>query len=74
MPRYSGITTNPARRRREHEAAKKYVHNWKLANGGHPFPSRAAAQAWEDAQIGEHEGGGATGTGSWYGYSFDYDS
>lgn len=73
MPHYSGITTDPAGRRRAHEGSKKNFRNWKLANDGEPFRSREAAQAWEDIQEGEHEPGGAPAIGSWYGYSFDYD-
>jgi len=70
MPRYSGITTDPARRRREHEATKKNVRDWSQQQ----FSSREAAQRWESAQSGEHEPGGAPASGPWWGYTFLYDS
>lgn len=72
MPHYSGITTDPARRRREHEASGRNVRNWTVANGGRAFPSRQAAQDWENRQPGVHDPGGAPSTGPWFGYSFDY--
>ncbi len=72
MPRYSGITTNLAARKGEHRRDHPSLRNWTVAKGGLPFQSRAAAQAWEQRQPGEHHGGGAPATGSWYGYSFDY--
>ena len=70
--RYSGITTDLASRKTEHERTHPTLHNWTVANGGTRFSSRAAAQSWENAQIGEHHPGGATAAGPWYGYSFDY--
>ncbi len=73
MPRYCGITTNLTRRRAEHEREKRNVRNWTPADGGRPFPSREAAQDWEDRQDAEHDPGGATALGPWYGYCFDYD-
>ena len=73
MTHYSGITSDLAGRKAEHERTKRNVRNWKVANNGQPFASRAAAQAWEDAQPGEHYPGGAPAVGPWYGYSFDYD-
>ena len=73
MTHYSGITSDLAGRKAEHERTKKNMRNWKVANNGLPFVSRAGAQAWEDAQPGEHYPGGAPAVGSWYGYSFDYD-
>lgn len=73
MTHYSGITSDLAERKKEHERDKKNLRNWKVANNGLPFVSRAAAQAWEDAQPGEHYPGGAPTVGPWYGYSFDYD-
>lgn len=73
MPTYSGITSDPDGRRQRHEAENKNVRNWRLANGGRPFSSREAAQAWEDRQPGEHHGGGASASGPWFGYSFEYD-
>ena len=71
MPTYSGITSDPRRRKEEHEKTKN-VTNWWLANGGNPFPTREAAQDWEDRQPGEHEPGGAPARGPWYGYTFMY--
>jgi len=75
MVHYSGITNDLARRKREHQddRTKKNMRNWRVANDGKPFSSRALAQAWEDSQLGEHYPGGAPATGPWYGYSFDYD-
>jgi len=73
MAHNSGITSNLVERKREHEAVKKNMRNWKVANNGQWFASREAAQAWEDAQPGEHYPGGAPAVGPWYGYSFDYD-
>ena len=74
MPHYCGITTDLARRREEHEAQKKNVHNWTPANGGVPFLSRSGAQEWENKQPGVHDPRGAPATGPWYGYCFDYDA
>ncbi len=71
MPRYSGITTNTERRRREHERTRA-VTNWQIANGGRPFRTRQAAQDWESRQPGEHDPGGAPASGPWYGYTFTY--
>lgn len=73
MPHYSGITSDLARRKQEHESNKKNLRNWLVANNGFPFPTRDAAQKWENAQPGEHHPGGAPAKGPWYGYSFDYD-
>lgn len=70
---YSGITSDPEGRKRQHMNEKRNVRNWTLANGGQPFASRDAAQQWENAQSGEHHPGGAPAQGPWYGYSFDYD-
>ncbi len=72
MPHYSGITTDLAGRKAEHQRNHPNLRNWKVANGGQAFSNRAAAQAWEDQQYGEHYPGGGPATGSWYGYSFDY--
>ena len=72
MTHYSGITSDLAGRKGAHQD-KKNMRNWRVANDGKPFPSRALAQAWEDSQPGEHYPGGAPATGPWYGYSFDYD-
>ena len=72
MPHYFGITTNLANRKAQHRAEHPTLRNWKVANGGSAFASRAAAQAWEDRQPGEHHPGGAPGLGPWFGYSFDY--
>ena len=74
MTHYSGITSDLFERLDEHDRTRKNMHNWRLANDGQPFVSREAAQAWEDAQPGEHYPGGAPALGPWYGYSFDYDS
>ena len=73
MPQYSGITSNLAERKAEHNRTKRGFRNWTVANGGQPFPSRQAAQAWEDRQSGAHHPGGGGATGPWYGYSFNYD-
>ena len=69
MPRYSGITSDLARRRKKHQADKKNVRDWTHKE----FLSRAAAQRWENAQPGEHEPGGAPAKGPWWGYTFLYD-
>ncbi len=74
MAHYSGITTDPHRRRQEHQATKRNLRNWTLANTGMPFVNRQAAQDWENSQPGEHDPGGGPASGRWYGYSFDYDS
>ena len=75
MTHYSGITSDLARRRKEHQddRTKKNMRNWVVANNGMPFSSRVAAQTWESSQLGEHYPGGAPTIGPWYGYSFDYD-
>lgn len=72
---YSGITSDLARRRKEHQddKTKRNLRNWTVANGGKAFSSRKDAQDWENKQPGEHHPGGAPATGPWYGYSFDYD-
>ena len=69
MPRYSGITSNVVRRRKEHQAGKKNVRGWMQQQ----FRTREAAQRWEDTQLGELEPGGAPATGPWWGYTFLYD-
>ncbi len=71
MPRYSGITTSPERRRKEHERIRN-VRDWRIANGGRPFATRQAAQDWEDRQPGYHDPGGPPTRGPWYGYTFTY--
>jgi len=75
MTHYSGITSDLARRKKEHQddRTKKNMRNWRVAIYDLSFASRAVAQAWEDAQLGEHYPGGAPTIGPWYGYSFDYD-
>jgi len=73
MTHYSGITSDLEARKKVHEGEKKNLRNWKVANNGQRFVSREAAQAWENAQPGEHYPGGAPAFGPWYGYSFDYD-
>ena len=73
MTHYSGVTSDLAGRKAEHERTKRNMRNWKVANSGLPFTSKVAAQAWEDAQPGEQYPGGAPAVGPWYGYSFDYD-
>ena len=72
MPQYSGITSNLGARREQHKREKPTLRNWRVANGGQAFSSRAAAQAWENSQPGEHHPGGGPAQGPWYGYSFDY--
>ena len=73
MTHYSGITSDLLGRLAEHDRTRKNMRNWRLANDGKPFVSREVAQAWEDAQPGEHYPGGVPAAGPWYGYSFDYD-
>ncbi len=73
MTHYSGITSDLTERKKEHERNKRNMRNWRVAIYDLPFESRAIAQAWEDAQPGEHYPGGAPATGPWYGYSLDYD-
>ena len=65
MAHYSGITSDLARRKREHQddRTKKNMRNWRVANDGKPFSSRTEAQAWEDSQPGEHYPGGAPAIG-----------
>lgn len=74
MAHYSGITSDPSRRRQEHLRDKKNLRNWTAANGGVPFATRKEAQSWEDRQPGEHHPGGAPAQGPWYGCAFDYDN
>ena len=69
MPRYSGITTDLVRTRREHQAGKKNLRGWTQQR----FRSPEAARRWESAQPGEHEPGGAPTTGPCWGYTFLYD-
>ncbi len=71
MSHYCGITTDLATRKAQHEQDHPYLRAWTVANNGQPFVSRAAAQAWENRQPGEHHPGGAPGLGPWYGYCFD---
>ena len=73
-PHYSGITTDPSRRRQAHQRTKRNLRNWTLENGGMPFVSRQAAEAWKNRQPGEHDPEAARTSGRWYGYSFDYNS
>ena len=75
MTHYSGITTDLATRKQQHQSdsSKKNMRNWTVANGYKPFSSRQAAQTWEDSLPGEHYPGGAPTLAPWYGYSFDYD-
>ncbi len=69
MPRYCGISNDPARRLREHQADKKNVRDWRQQQ----IPTREAAQRWENAQPGEHEPGDVPASGPWWGYTFLYD-
>jgi hypothetical protein len=69
---YTGITINLKGRKGQHQAEHPTMRNWKVANSGKPFPSRADAQAWENRQSGKHHPGGHPTQGTWYGYSFDY--
>ena len=48
MPHYSGITTDPQSRKAQHKSEHPTLRNWKIANNGNAFPSKAVAQAWED--------------------------
>jgi len=75
MTHYSGITSDLARRKKEHQddPSKRNMRNWMAVNVGRPFSSREVAQAWESSQLSEHYPGGAPATGPWYGYSFAYD-
>jgi hypothetical protein len=59
--------------RKQHTSGKRNVKKWMVANGGSPFPSRQAAQAWLKNQPGEHDPMAGSSAGQWYGYSFDYD-
>ncbi len=72
MTHYSGITSDLARRKAEHEAEHPTMQNWQVANNGNAFASQADAQAWENRQPGKHHPGGAPAQGPWFGYSFDY--
>lgn len=54
MPQYSGITTNPSRRLREHAQHFVGIHIVKVRQ----FPSRVAAQRWENNRPGSHHPGG----------------
>ena len=67
MSCYAGITTNPEKRKKEHQQKYK-LSNWEQRD----FSSREAAQAWEDkqTQCKHHPGGKDPNT--WYGYRFDY--
>ena len=51
MPHYSGITSDPAARKAQHQHNPGFhpnLRNWTVENGGEAFPSRVDAQAWED--------------------------
>ena len=73
MPCRAGITTRPDERKKEWKQKEPTMRNWKLVG---PFPSREAAQAWEDQQLlCTKHGGGSDPDGiltEWYGYRFDY--
>jgi hypothetical protein len=68
----AGITTDPERRKIEWQHAYPNMQNWEQKR----FPSRAAAQAWEELQVfcERHRGGaepekpGAV----WWGYRFEF--
>ena len=72
MIRYSGITTNLDRRKKEHESDHPNLKNWTVANNGKSFTNREKAQEWEDKQPEEHHGGGRDSGLTWYGYYYEY--
>jgi len=71
MSCYAGITQDPGRRKAEHLREHPNMTNWKVVG---QFNTKAEAQAWENqqTQCDRHPGGGGTGDGFWYGYTFDY--
>lgn len=68
-----GITTRPNERRQEWQLKYPNLRNWQTVG---PFPSRQAAQGWEDSQTScERSGGGNdpdNPSARWYGYSFNF--
>ena len=74
MGRYCGITTDPARRKKEHQDGKyPNLYNWRVVK---EFDSKDEAQDWEDAQEGYTRNPGGDDSNdpnaTWYGYKFDY--
>lgn len=72
MPCYAGITTDLETRKATHKRNYPNLYGWKQQ----AFPSREAAQAWENRQTECHkEGGGREPDNpgaTWYGYKFFY--
>ena len=72
MSCYCGITTDPNRRKKEHQKKYPNLRNWVMFL----FPSRKEAQKWENQQVGckRHPGGQEPDNpkATWYGYKFDY--
>ena len=70
MSCYCGITTDPARRKREHKEKYPSLYNWEQ----YFFVSREVAQEWENRQINchHHQGGREPDNpyATWYGYKF----
>ena len=74
MTCYVGITTNLARRKREHQATYPSLRNWRRV--GRAYRTKTAAQRAEDAlakrlNCRAHHGGGPE-RATWYVYRFDY--
>lgn len=70
MTKYSGISTDPEGRIREHKKRFKNIRNVKIKK----FSSRQKAQDWEDRQPGYHHPGGKRPKGRkpTFGYQFDH--
>ena len=71
-PYYCGITTDPNRRKEEHQKKYPNLSNWTQQS----FSSRNEAQNWENQQTGctHHPGGREPDNpnATWYGYRFSY--
>ena len=72
MACYCGITTNLERRKEEHKRDYLNLHDWTQQS----FPSREAAQNWENQQDNCHHHSGGQDPdnphATWYGYKFYY--
>ena len=69
-----GITTRPQQRKNEWQRKHPRLRNWRLFG---PYPSKARAQAREDALAASfgcvaHHGGGRRRRANWYVYYFEY--
>ena len=68
MPKRYGITNNPDKRMSELNNQYHGFENFEVLE---KFPTKAAAQAWEQGKPNAHPGG-ANAKGPYYGYSHNY--